>query len=127
VPRWPVSEDLSSPPVDNPPHRRRQDTPPPPEDALPGWVEPDKIEDEGHYEPPPAPKVPRLRPRTAGALAVLLVGLVALFRPGLILLDSDPLALLIGLLFTGGGAGLLIAWMRDAPGTDSEPDDGAVV
>jgi hypothetical protein len=127
VPRWPVSEDLSSSPVVEPPRRRRQDTPPPPVDALPGWVEPDKLEDEGHFDPPPAPKVPRLRPRTAGALALLLLGLVALFRPGLILLDGDPLSILIGLLFTGGGAGLLVVWMRDAPARDSGPDDGAVV
>jgi hypothetical protein len=132
VPRWPVSEDLSGPSSDTAasgeaPHRRRQDTPPPPEDALPSWVEPEKLEDEGHYEPPTPPKVPRLRPRTAGAMAMLLLGLVALFQPSLILLDGDPLSILIGLLFTGGGAGLLVAWMRDAPGTDSGPDDGAVV
>ena len=145
VPRWPVAEDLdppgAAPPrgathgdsqrpyTDGAPRRRRSD---PPADApgavepLPSWVEPEALSDEGHFEPPPAPKVPRLRPRTALALLTLLLGLLVLFAPFQIGLDDSGISTVLGLLLTGGGAGLLVAWMRDAPG-DSGPQDGAVV
>jgi hypothetical protein len=128
VPRWPVTEDLDGP-RSEPPRRRRQDLPPPApeEDALPAWVEPAALEDEGHYEPPPAPKVPRLRPRTVLALAMVLLGMTCLFFPLGIGLDESSLTTILGLMLTGGGASLLVMWMRDAPGTDRGPDDGAVV
>ncbi len=131
VPRWPVSEDLD-PPARAPdvPRRRRHDAPEddgPDDGGLPGWVEPAKLEDEGHFEPPAAPKVPRLRGRTVLALAMVLAGLAVLFTPFQVGLDDSVLSMLLGLLLTGGGAALLIAWMRDAPPADSGPDDGAVV
>lgn len=125
VPRWPVSEDVGDTP---PPRRRRSDAPPAPEpQGLPSWVEPEALEDDGHYEPPPAPKVPRLRLRTVLALAMTLVGMAVLFAPFRIGLDDSPLNILLGLILTGGGAALLVAWMRDAPPDGSGPDDGAVV
>lgn len=129
VPRWPVSEDLDTPSVTSselPPRRRRSDGPEE-QGELPGWVEPARLEDEGHFEPPPAPRVPRLRVRTLLALAMLLVGLAVLFAPFQVGLDDSAISVLLGLLLVGGGAGLLVAWMRDAPPADSGPDDGAVV
>ena len=143
VPRWPVAEDLDPPSgptgladgpshrpyTDGAPRRRRSD---PPADApgavqpLPSWVEPEALADEGHFQPPPAPKVPRLRPRTGLALLTLLLGLLVLFAPFQIGLDDSGISTVLGLLLTGGGAGLLVAWMRDAP-RDSGPEDGAVV
>ena len=129
VPRWPVSEDLDAPSATSqepPPHRRRSDSLDE-QGGLPGWLEPAALEDEGHYEPPPAPRVPRLRVRTLLALAMLLVGLAVLFAPFQVGLDDSAISVLLGLLLVGGGAGLLVAWMRDAPPADSGPDDGAVV
>jgi len=145
VPRWPVSEDLDPPrpprptgSTDRPPHRpytegaprRRRSDPradaPDPVEPLPSWVEPEALADEGHFEPPPAPRVPRLRLRTGIALLTLLLGLLVLFAPFQIGLDDSGISTVLGLLLTGGGAGLLVAWMRDAP-RDSGPDDGAVV
>lgn len=127
VPRWPANEDLDSPAPEHRPEPRRRRRTDSPEGELPGWVEPAPIEDEGHFEPPPAPPVPRLRGRTTAAVAMLLLGLVLLFIPWLVGLSDTNGVLLLGLVLTGGGAGLLVWWMRDAPPTDSGPDDGAVV
>ena len=127
VARWPVAEDLSedSPELAEPrPRRRRSDSE---DEGLPGWVEPAALEDEGHFEPPAPPKIPRLRPRTALAVSMVLLGLAILFAPYRIGLDDSIIYMILGLLLTGGGAGLLVAWMRDAPPTDLGPDDGAVV
>jgi len=98
---------------------------PQPEEGLPGWLEPDALADDGHYVPPPPPKVPRFRVRTIAATLMVLLGLVILFAPGVVGLDNSSIYLLIGLMLAGGGAGLLISWMRDAPPDDV--DDGAVV
>lgn len=129
VPRWPVSEDLDGPAAAAPkePRRRRSDPPVESDDALPSWVEPEALADEGHYQPPPAPKVPRPRLRTVLALGMVLLGLTVLFAPTLVGLDDSTIWVLLGLLLTGGGASLLVAWMRDAPANGSGPDDGAVV
>ena len=138
VARWPVSEDIdddldedrreahpTSPASTWPsPRRRRSDAE---GDGLPSWVEPEALEDEGHFEPPPAPRVPRLRPRTILATSMVLLGLAILFAPYRIGLDDSIIYMVLGLLLTGGGAGLLVAWMRDAPSTYGGPDDGAVV
>lgn len=131
VPRWPVSEDLdnldSPRPAEGPPRRRRSDRSAPDDEALPSWVEPEALEDDGHYEPPPPPKIPRPRPRTIGAVLMIVLGFVAIFAPFAIGLDDSGLSLLFGLVLTVGGAAVLVFSMRDAPPTDSGPDDGAVV
>ena len=124
VPPWPVSEDLSTAkPEPDAPRRRRSD--PAEQEGLPGWLEPPPLEDEGHFDPPAPPKVPRLRPRTLLAVALFLLGLAILFIPFKIGFDDSAISIIIGLLLTGGGAGLLVWWMRDAPSDGW--DDGAVV
>jgi hypothetical protein len=139
VPPWPVQEDIDPgprrgtrpPPSSRPtrpsapgtPSRRRTD---PPAGGLPGWVEPEPVPDEGHYVPPPPPPPPRFKPRTLGAWAAVVVGVVLLFAPGLVGVAPGPGTSLLGMVLTGGGAGALVYWMRDAPGPDG-PDDGAVV
>ncbi|MCU1593740.1 MAG: uncharacterized protein JWO12_1132 [Frankiales bacterium] len=125
VPRWPVSEDVGPSTAEDSPRRRRADRDSSGEEGLPGWLEPAALEDEGHFEPPPAPKVPRLRPRTVLAVVMFLAGLAVLFVPFRIGLDDSAVSVLLGLLLTGGGAGLLVWWMRDAPADGW--DDGAVV
>ena len=128
VPRWPVSEDLSEPPPrprwPGPARRRSDEEPVAP---LPEWLEPEALEDDGHFEAPPPPKVPLPRARSVFAWAVLIVGLAVLFAPIELGLSDTPGFLLLGLALTAGGAAMLVAGMRDAPPTDRGPDDGAVV
>ena len=110
------------------PRRRRGDNDG--EDAaLPAWVEPEALEDEGHYEPPPPPPVPRPAPRKLAAVAGMLLGLALLLRPSLVgPFQLSPAGIfLVGLTLVLGGAATLVLLMRDAPPTDSGPDDGAVV
>lgn len=129
VPRWPVAEDVDAagaPPAAEPPRRRRTDRSED-EGALPGWVEPAALEDDGHFVPPPAPKIPLPRPRTVGAVLMVLLGFLVIFAPFTVGLSDDSLSLLLGLVLTVGGAAVLVLSMRDAPPTDSGPDDGAVV
>jgi hypothetical protein len=129
VPPWPVEEDVE-------PERRRSDgdeprprrrTDPPSGPGLPGWVEPAPIDDESHYIPPPPPPAPRLRPRSIAAVGAVLLGLVLLFVPSLLDVARGPGSYFLGMVMAGGGAGALVYWMRDAPGVDDGPDDGAVV
>lgn len=134
VPPWPVVEDVEPPTrrvfptrperSGEPRARRRTDEP---EDALPGWVEPDAIEDDGHFEPPPPPPLPRPAPQKLLAALAVLAGVLLMFAPKLLLQDRTDFVLVMGMLLTAGGAGALIWLMRDAPPTDSGPDDGAVV
>lgn len=131
VPPWPVAEDVDSTAagaaVEPPSAPRRRDDSEPPDADLPGWVEPARIEDESHYVPPPPPPPPRLRPRTLAAAAAVGLGIVLLFAPSLVDVAPGAGTSLLGMLLTGGGAGALVYWMRDAPGADEGPDDGAVV
>ena len=128
VPPWPVQEDV---PVDEPrrpeppaepPRRRRTDAEP----GLPGWVEPEALADEGHYVPPPPPPPPRISPRTLGAVAAILLGLLLFFAPSVLDVAPGSGSYLLGMLLMGGGAAALVAGVRDAPPHDG-PDDGAVV
>jgi hypothetical protein len=133
VPPWPVSEDLDPRPrtSDEPDPetgarrlRRRTDEP---EDALPSWIEPDALEDDGHYVPPPPPAVPKPRRHTIGAITALVLGLVLVFAPELVGQVQTVGLGVVGICLMLGGAGALVWHMRDAPPTDSGPDDGAVV
>ena len=138
VPPWPVAEDLDPPAVPppaapppaagsvEPPQARRRRSDRPDEAPLPSWLEPDALEDNGHFVPPPPPPVPRIRLRTVGASVLLLLGLLLLFAPGLLRQQSSSGVILLGLVTTAGGAGLLVWWMRDAH-PDGGPDSGAVV
>ena len=135
VPPWPVAEDVDPPrgrsgtaperSGEGVPRRRRTD--PPAERALPGWVEPEALEDDGHYVPPPPPPVPRLAPRKIAAAVGLLAGLLLMFAPALLLQPRTDGVRVLGALLTVGGAAALVWLMRDAPPDDHGPDDGAVV
>ncbi|MDP9497327.1 MAG: hypothetical protein M3P46_06635, partial [Actinomycetota bacterium] len=112
-----------------PPRRRRTDPPPEPPPAvepLPSWVEPDALEDDGHYSPPTPPPVPRVRLRTAASVAAIVLGLLVLFAPGVLGLAATREVGVLGLALLAGGAGALVWWMRDGA-SDDGPDDGAVV
>jgi hypothetical protein len=140
VPPWPVDEDVEPPrgrtwtsrperAGDDAPRRRRTDRPAAETDPaapLPGWVEPEALEDDGHYVPPPPPPVPRLAPQKLAAAVTLLAGLLLMFAPGLLLQPRTAGVVMFGALLTVGGAGALVWLMRDAP-PNAGPDDGAVV
>lgn len=140
VPPWPVVEDVeparrrfpgraerSGEQDESSRARRRSDREP--DDALPDWVEPEALEDDGHYVPPPPPPVPRLAPRKVLAVLAVLAGLALLFVPSLV--DTFQISpsgvFLLAITLVLGGAAALIYLMRDAPPTDTGPDDGAVV
>ena len=128
VPRWPVSEDVGDVLTDEAPTEEPlRDTPPAELEGLPGWLEPAALQDEGHYEPPPPPRLPRLRLRTALGLVLVVLGLAALLAPYQVGLDDSVGSLLLGMMLIAGGGTLLLGSMRDAPGSDDRPDDGAVV
>jgi len=133
VPPWPVSEDVDeraprrreqADPDRPTPRRRRTDEP---DDALPAWLEPEALDDDGHYVPPPPPPVPRVRRHTVGAVVALVIGLVLVFAPEVIGQVQSMGLGIVGIALMLGGAGALVWHMRDAPPTDSGPDDGAVV
>jgi hypothetical protein len=136
VPPWPVSEDVddATPTIADEAAtsrrlRRRSDpeAAAAPDDALPAWLEPDALEDDGHYVPPPPPPIPKVRRNTVGALVALTVGLVLVFAPNLIGQVQSVGLGVVGIALMLGGAGALVWHMRDAPPTDRGPDDGAVV
>ena len=59
----------------------------------------------------------------------MMLGLALLLRPSLVgPFQLSPAGIfLVGLTLVLGGAATLVLLMRDAPPTDSGPDDGAVV
>ena len=124
VPRWPVSEDLrEEPPAEDEPEA--EPFPVQSSEPLPGWLEPAALDDEGHFVPPPPPRLPRVRLRTVGATMMLLLGFAVMLMPFQVGLDDSPPSFLLGMALTAGGAVLLIGGLRD--GDDRGPDDGAVV
>ena len=142
VPPWPVSEDVEprrrrlrpsrpEPTGDEPPRRRRTDPRPEPRPEpvapLPDWVEPEAVEDDGHYVPPPPPPVPRLAPRKLAATLTLLAGVLLMIDPGLLLQPTTTGWRTFGVLLTVGGAAALVWLMRDTPPGGRDSDDGAVV
>jgi hypothetical protein len=129
VPPWPVEEDVDPTPVRRePPAASPARAPlPPVEPGLPGWVEPAPVADDGHYVPPAPPPPPRVKARTVAASAAILLGILLIFTPSLLRTAPGSGSFLLGLLLAGGGAGALVYWMRDTPGLDDGPDDGAVV
>ena len=92
---------------------------------LPGWLEPEALDDDGHYEPPPPPPVPRFTSRTIGSLLAILGGLLLTFAPNVVGLYDSPALGFVGVLCFVGGAGSLVWALHDPSGND--PDDGAVV
>lgn len=94
-------------------------------DALPAWVEPDAVEDDGHYEPPPPPPVPRpALPRVLAVLAFV-VGILLMFAPHALGQAQTSGVQLFGVLVTIAGTVAFVWLMRDTG--DDAPDGGAQV
>ncbi len=94
--------------------------------AEPAYAESDLV-DEEHYVPPPPPPIPQPHPVTRWAVLALAVGFAVLVLPALLGDPVGPGTALLAVLAVLGGFATLVARMRDAPPTDSGPDDGAVV
>ncbi len=86
----------------------------------------DVAEDE-HFVPPVPPPVPQPQGVTRWAALALAVGLSVLILPAVLSDPVGPGLALLAVLAVIGGFATLVARMRDAPPTDSGPDDGAVV
>jgi hypothetical protein len=85
-------------------------------------AEPYDPADDAHYEPPPAPPLPKLRSVTVAALASIAIGLA------LLVLSPDGGSLVfLAIVAIAGGIVSLVWNMRSGPPTDSGWDDGAVV
>lgn len=83
-------------------------------------VEAARAADTEHYEPPEPPPLPRLRPRTVGALALAVMGLVLIIFPALLPASFELVAVVGVLLLLGGGA-ILLTGIRTHRG---DPGDG---
>ena len=130
VPPWPVTEDVD-------PGRSTRDAGAPEPDA--GWARrvSDEVPDEpppgydpaeeDHFVPPPPPPLPKPQKHTALSMIAIGLGLVLLLAPGLLTLDRSNEVGFLGVALIVGGVVTIVWKMRDAPPTDSGPDDGAVV
>jgi hypothetical protein len=82
--------------------------------------------DEEHYVPPEPPPLPKLRPLTVVALALIVIGVVLLIIPTLIGLDAR-IATPIALLSITSGGGMLLLRARQNPKDSNGRDDGAQI
>lgn len=83
--------------------------------------------EEDHYVPPEPPPLPRLRPLTIVALALIVAAVVLLVLPGVIGLDArigTPIALVA---LTCGGGMLLLRVRQTPKPPDEGRDDGAQI
>lgn len=134
TPTWPVAEEVGDGPATGRLVRRAEPAEPAygsPEPAY-GSVSPahdtdSDPADDDHYVPPVPPPVPQPQPVTRWAMLALVGGLAVLVLPALFSDPVGPGITLLAILAVLGGFVTLVARMRDAPPTDSGPDDGAVV
>ncbi len=98
---------------------------PPPAAPPPPPHEPSVLDlPEEHYEPPPAPPLPVPAPASLYAFLLVVAGVVLVGVPSVVGLSSD-VGLLLGVVFIGSGAAVLVSRMRERSIDDG--DDGAVV
>lgn len=129
TPHWPEhAEQRAEPPAQPPSAPPDPAAPPPPAaPAAPDVAEEDLDgagDDEGHYEPPEPPPVPRLAEPTVGALGLIALGALLLLAPGVVGLGSG-VGFPLGLIALTGGLGWLLLRLRKDPDPDSGWDDGA--
>jgi hypothetical protein len=112
--RWHASEDVDP---------ARDDSVDEPAAARPV---PRAEDEQDRFVPPPPPPLPRLRGTALWGTAALVGSFVLLLVLPLVGVSSNTL-LIAGILLAAAGVATLLLGMRDAPPTDSGPDDGAVV
>lgn len=104
------------------PDRRADDA----DDDVPWTRGPVATGEDDEFVPPPPPPLPRLRGAALWGTVALVSGiaLLVLLPLGGVTSRRQTVA---GILLTVAGVATLLWQMRDAPPTDSGPDDGAVV
>lgn len=90
------------------------------EPAPRDWTPP--VEDEGHFEPPEPPPLPKPRPATIVGFVAIVTGIALLLATGLTGV-GDAIALPLGLVLISAGIAWLLFRIRRGP-PDSD-DDGA--
>lgn len=80
------------------------------------------IEDE-HFVPPPPPPLPRLRPVTLGALAVMALAVAVMATD----IAGNGMDILAFVAFVAAAVSLVYNMRQGPPGDDGSDDDGAVV
>ncbi|MFR9729190.1 DUF308 domain-containing protein [Saccharopolyspora sp. MS10] len=132
--RWPeeAARPDPEPPRETGPEAARPGSvrpdPGPSDAARPGpaprdWTPPADAPDEGHYEPPEPPPMPRPGLATVGGILLVSLGMTLLLVPGLLGLGATA-ALPVGLVAVSAGIGWLLFRMRRTPPEDPT-DDGA--
>ncbi|ASU79551.1 hypothetical protein CDG81_16165 [Actinopolyspora erythraea] len=97
------------------------------DDGPRDWTPPEAEEDEGHYEPPEPPPLPKPGAGTVGGVVLVALGLLTLFVP-FAASSLGPLTLPVGLIAISGGIGWLLLRLRQGSSDeDSGWDDGAQV
>lgn len=125
IAHWPEEQDpsTSAPHVDDQAHR--SDAPNTgAEDVAAGprdWSASEEAEDEGHFEPPEPPPLPKPRVSTVGGIVLIALGILLLVVPGLAGLGST-FSLPLGLIAISAGIGWLLFRMRQGP---PHSEDGA--
>lgn len=94
-----------------------------PDTVMPGDY-PD-IEDEGHFDPPAPPPVPRPSKYTVGALACIALGILLLVAPTWLEIGGRA-AFAAGVLAIVAGVAVLV-WRLHEDHEPDDPDDGAIV
>jgi hypothetical protein len=112
--RWPEEAKTADEPAADATTQQGED--PGPRD----WTPP--VEDEGHFEPPEPPPLPKPRLTTIVGFLAIGLGIVALLVPG-VMGAGGPVALPLGLVLISVGIAWLLFRIRQGP-PDSD-DDGA--
>jgi len=77
-----------------------------------------------HFTPPDPPPLPRLRPATAGAVLLILLGVALVAFPALLNLGQQ-VTLVLGVMLIIGGAAVLVSRLRRSD--EDDPGPGAVL
>ncbi len=87
----------------------------------------DLPEEDEHYVPPAPPPIPRPTGRAVASVLAIAAGMLLLFWPSLLPVDSQ-MVMLMGFLGIMGGSWALIMGLRSGDDEDDEPyNDGAQV
>ncbi|GAB3550317.1 hypothetical protein J2S53_001879 [Actinopolyspora lacussalsi] len=133
LPQWPGESGTASPTTSGGTATTGDASTEPPSEADPDsgprdWAPTEAEEDEGHYEPPEPPPLPKPGASTVGGVVLIVLGLLTLFVP-FAASSLGPLTLPVGLIAISCGIGWLLLRLRQGSPEDEDSgwDDGAQV